>query len=128
MIYVVDSSVVLAAMLGEPGGEAMTRVTRGSEISVVNVSEVFAILASGGMEEAAIDRDFRRFELRLRTFRDAHAIWVGMLYPQVSDFGQSIGDRACLAQARSSGHPILTGDRRQAAAAERLGLDVELIR
>jgi ribonuclease VapC len=126
--FVLDASAVLAAMQGESGGDRLATAGPDLEISSVNVSEIFSTLIDAGVPMPEVRADFGRLELIVRDFREAHAIIVGELRPATRDFGLSLGDRACLAQATISNLPILTGDRRQAEKAQLLGLTVELIR
>jgi ribonuclease VapC len=126
--FVLDASAVLAAMRGEPGGDRLATAGAELEISSVNVGEIFSTLIDSGVPSSEVRADFDRLELIVRDFKEAHAIIVGELRPATRDFGLSLGDRACLAQARVSNLPILTGDRRQAEKAQALGLTVELIR
>lgn len=128
MTFVADASAVLAAMKGETGGARLIAAGATPEISTVNAGEVFSRLVFAGVPQADVIGQFSRLELKVRSFDLAHAVLVGELRPLTSAFGLSFADRACLAQAKLSALPILTGDHRQAEAARQLGFDVELIR
>lgn len=128
MMFVADASAVLAAMKGETGGARLITAGARPEISAVNVGEVFSRLIFAGVPPVEVTRQFSRLELKVRNFELAHAVLVGELRPSTSAYGLCFADRACLAQAKLSGLPILTGDHRQAEAARQLGFEVELIR
>ena len=128
MSYMMDASAVLAALFDEPGRELVDAQLRGSQISVVNLSEVYATLLEGGMDFAEADDIIRPLPLRIRNFRDAHAWEVAKLRPLTKKFGLSLGDRACIAQAAMAELPILTADRRMAEAQDVVGVEIRLIR
>lgn len=81
MIYLLDASAAFAVMLGEPGAEIVTQAERGSQISVVNVGEVYSKLIDRGMTFEAVQNDFEKLRLWVRTFREGHAGEVGRLRP-----------------------------------------------
>lgn len=128
MSYVLDASAVLAMLLDEPGGQMVKDNLQGSHISVVNLSEICAILMDYGMSHDQAQEIVNPLPLRIRTFREAHAWQAARLRPLTKQFGLSLGDRACITQAMLAGLPILTSDRRMAAAKDALGLDIRMIR
>ena len=128
MSYTLDASAVLAALLDEPGGDLVTDNLRGSEISVVNLSEVYATLLDHGFSFDDADSIIGPLPIRTRTFRDAHAWHAAKLRPLTKSLGLSLGDRACLAQAAANRLPVLTADRRLAQASEIAGVSIEMIR
>lgn len=125
-MYVLDTSAVLALLLGEPGAETVGAVVHRCEMSIINLCEVFTKTAESGGDVAATDRILISYGLRIRAFRDGHAMEVARLRPLTKHLGLSFGDRACLMQGLFSGFTVLTGDRRQAQA--EVGLDIRLIR
>jgi ribonuclease VapC len=128
MSFMLDASAVLAVLLEEPGGDFVFEQMRGSQISVVNLSEVYATLIDGGMSFDEAQEIVEPLPIRIRTFRDGHAWQTAKLRPITKKFGLSLGDRACVTQAMFADLPILTGDRRMAAAQEVLDIDIRLIR
>lgn len=128
MSFTLDASAILAILLDEPGGDYVYARLNESQISVINLSEVYATLLDGGMafEEAQTIVDPLPF--RIRTFRDSHAKRTAQLRPVTRKFGLSLGDRACIAQAMLNDLPILTADRRMEAAKSLLDVDIRLIR
>lgn len=128
MTYLLDASAVLAALLDEPGGDFVYGVMSESHISVINLSEVYATLLDGGMGFGLAEEVVGALPFRIRTFRDAHAVQTAKLRPLTRQFGLSLGDRACIAQAMMDGLAILTSDRRMAAAKDVLAMDIRMIR
>lgn len=126
MIFVVDSSAVLALLLEEPGADAVAEVIRVAELSIVNLCEVLTKTVESGGDAQGVNRIIGSYGTRIRAFDEAHAIEAARLRPLTMHLGLSLGDRACLAQGKLSDRPILTADRRMAEA--RVGLDIRLIR
>lgn len=128
MSFTLDASAILAILLDEPGGDYVFAQLNNSEISVVNLSEVYATLMDGGMTFENTEAIVRPLPFRIRTFRDAHALQTARLRPLTKKLGLSLGDRACIAQAMFNELPILTADRRMEEAKSLLDLDIRLIR
>jgi ribonuclease VapC len=126
--FVLDASAVLAVLFEEPGGAYVYGVLNGSEISVVNLSEVYATLLEGGMTFEDADELVSPLPFRIRTFRNGHAWQTAKLRPLTRKYGLSLGDRACLATAIFADLPVLTSDRRMAESQGVVGLDIRLIR
>lgn len=123
-MVVLDTSAVLAVLLDERGAEVVIPQMRGAHISIINICEVLTkSIEQGGQLEAA-KAMLDGFELRVRSFRDAHAMEVARLRPLTRGLG--LGDRACLAQALFSDMPVLTADRHWAGLD--IGVDIRLIR
>ena len=76
----------------------------------VNLSEVVAKLAEGGMPEDAIEDALHSLPLRVIPFDELQAYEVGMLRTSARPAGLSLGDRACLNLARSRGLTAITAD------------------
>jgi PIN domain nuclease of toxin-antitoxin system len=126
MSVVVDSSAVLALLLGEPGADAVAELIRDAEMSIVNLCEVMTKTVEAGGDAAEVNEIMLSYGTRIRAFREAHAIEAARLRPLTMHLGLSLGDRACLAQGRLSDLPILTADRRMAEA--QVELEIRLIR
>ncbi len=126
MSLLLDSSAVLAAILGEPGGEiAFAAATEGA-ISIVNFCEVCTRLVQDGFSADAAQAQVRRFDLKLLPFTEQHALRAAALRPVTSHLGLSLGDRACLAHGLVDRKIIVTADRDWAKLD--LGIDIRLIR
>ena len=123
MSVVLDASALLAVILEEPGADAVLPVLRNSEMSAVNLSEVYAKLLERGVALEAAEAQVARFELRVRQFGEANALRAAALRPLTKEYGLSFGDRACLAQGELSDLPVMTGDRDWA----KLDIGVEII-
>ncbi|MEG3179147.1 type II toxin-antitoxin system VapC family toxin [Sphingomonas sp. LT1P40] len=126
MIFVLDTSAILALLLDEPGTAMVAEVVRGSELSAVNHCEVMSKIAENGADRDETHQILLDYGIRIRAFREEHALEAARLRPLTSHLGLSLGDRACLAQGHFSDRPILTADRRMAEAD--VGLDIRMIR
>ena len=126
MTVVIDTSVVLAAMLGERGGEAIGKPDQFLHLSVVNLAEIHTKVVEGGGSIEDASSFLRSLPLRVRAFREVHAEEVGRLRATTRHMRLSLGDRACLSLARITGLPVLTADQRWAELD--VGIEVRLVR
>lgn len=125
-MIVLDSSAVLAAMLGEPGADRVDAAIDESMICSVNASEIVSKLLDKGYPRDDVARQYERLELDVVDFDENLAVAAGMLRPMTDHKGLSLGDRACLALAIREGAVALTADRKWAAL--NVGCKIELIR
>lgn len=125
-MVVLDTSAVLAVLLEERGAENVVPHMRGAEISIINYCEVLTKSAEQGGDLDEVERILRTYHLRVRAFRDGHAIEVARLRPLTMHLGLGLGDRACLVQGMFSMMPILTADTHWARLD--LGIDIRQIR
>jgi len=125
-MFVLDSSAVLALLLDEEGAQIVSPITRESQMSIVNLCEVLTKTADGGGDLDATNAIILSWGIRIRSFREGHALEVARLRPLTAHLGLSLGDRACLAQGAFSVMPVLTSDRRMAQAD--VGVAIQLIR
>ena len=123
---VLDASALLALLNAEPGAERVAACVPGGVISAVNLAEVVGKLAEAGMAVEDIRLALAGLALRIADLDEGLAYDVGLLRPSTRARGLSLGDRACLAQARKSGLPALTADRDWLPLD--LGVEVEAIR
>ena len=126
MSVVLDASAVLALVNSEPGAGVVGEVASEAVVSAVNLSEVVAKLAEGGMPEEAISELLEELNLEVIPFDAEHAYRAGLLRPLTRAAGLSLGDRACMALGLRLGSAVLTTDRRWATLD--LGLEVRLAR
>ncbi|MEH3160001.1 MAG: type II toxin-antitoxin system VapC family toxin [Sphingomonas taxi] len=126
MTKVLDSSVLLAGMLGEAGGDVLDAPGELFHVSAVNLSEVYTKIMERGGSAEDVDLFLRPLPLRIRRFDEGLAKEVGRLRLLTRHLGLSLGDRACLALGRRVDLPILTADAKWAQLD--LGIDIRLIR
>lgn len=120
---VLDASAILALLNAESGWERVAEALPTSLISAVNLSEIVAKLADHGVPEAEIRSLLAGLGLEVVPFDHEAALAAGELRRIVGGKKLSLGDRACLALARSRGSAALTADRYWA----RLAADVEVL-
>jgi PIN domain nuclease of toxin-antitoxin system len=108
---VLDASVILAHINGEPGSERAEAFFGDALISSVNLAEVVGKLAERGASVGLVRAALSRYGLQVAAFDEDLAERAGALRPQTKAFGLSLGDRACLALAQRSALAVLTADR-----------------
>lgn len=108
---VVDASVVLAFLRGEPFHERTAEILVGAAISAVNVAEVAAKLVDFGTPEERASEFAVRLDLEVVPFGMSDAHGSAALRAATKSAGLSLGDRACLALADRLGRVAWTADR-----------------
>lgn len=108
---VVDASVVLAALKGEPGGNRLADLRSGRLISTVNLTEVLSRLLDLNFSEREALSLIEALGLTVVPFDRETAVRAGLLREPTRAAGLSLGDRACLALGLSASLPVLTADR-----------------
>jgi PIN domain nuclease of toxin-antitoxin system len=126
MTVVLDASAALALLLDERGGARVAEASPDAVIGAVNLAEVLQRLAQRAVAPAAIDAADALFAGRVVPFTEALARDTAALTAETRPLGLSLGDRACLALARSLKAPVMTADR--AWTALDVGVTVEVIR
>lgn len=111
--YVLDTSAVLTYFWQEPGWERAAEVLTGQShaISSVNLAELVGKARREGMPESALWEMLTALELDVRGFDTDQALTCGLLLPLTRSAGLSLGDRACLALAKSLDAVAVTADR-----------------
>ena len=117
-----DASAILALVRGEPGANVVRRRIPRSVVSTVNVGEVGTKLIDWGMSSAGLRRVVLSLGFEVQPFDASQAVAAAALRAATRSRGLSLGDRACLALALSTGLPVLTADR----AWRGVGLKVEI--
>jgi PIN domain nuclease of toxin-antitoxin system len=109
---VIDASALLALVFGERLSVGREAFEKGM-LSTVNLTEVLTKMVDVGAtaEEAMADLDSLGLDLALMDFDREAALGTAALRARTRRSGLSLGDRACLAVARSKGLPVLTADR-----------------
>ena len=124
--YVLDSSVLPCLLFGEPGAERVEAVHRGAKMSTVNYAEVVTRLVDKGEYDAEARTDLADLEIDVVPLDRRTSELAGTLRADTRAGGLPLGDRCCLALARSAGAVALTADRAWAGVAA--GVRVELLR
>lgn len=124
--HVLDSSVVLAGLLEEPGGDQLLALLPGALFCAVNVTEIVTRLFDKGWPMRLAAGQTAKLISRVAPFDDLLAYRAGDLRADTVHLGLSLGDRACLALAMAASLPVYTADRPWAKLD--LGLDIRLIR
>jgi PIN domain nuclease of toxin-antitoxin system len=115
---VLDSSAILAVLFDEPGAAMVLGALPGALLSSVNAAEVLTRLTDRGMVPSAALEAVEALGLEVVDFDLGQALLTASLRPETRALGLSLGDRACLALARSRGWPAMTADRAWARLAD----------
>jgi ribonuclease VapC len=125
-VYVFDTSAILAILAGEVGADYAQDRLEGAIMSNVNLVEVVTRLVDWGYLAEEIETLLAWLDVRLDDLNQSQAMKAGFLRVQTRAKGLSLGDRACLALAHSTGRTALTADR--AWTDLDIGVPIELIR
>lgn len=125
---VLDASALLALVLDEPGAERVERVQDRSAVSAVNVAEVAARLCAHGFDPERLPELVTRLRIDVETLDLRCALVAGGFAALPRARSLSLGDRCCLALAKTLDAPALTADRRWSGIAPALGVEVVQIR
>jgi ribonuclease VapC len=126
LIYILDSSAVIAAYNREPGGDKVRSADGQRMMSAVNFSEVEAKLLERGLSREAIAQLESLLPCEIIDFDRTQASLTAKLRPLTKHRGLSLGDRACLALAIQQKATVLTADRVWAEID--VGVKVEVVR
>ncbi len=125
---VLDTSALMAMLLGEPGSATVKKRIADSAMSTINVGEAVGRMARQGLDAASIHSVLDPLPFERVEFDEAQAFAAGLLLPVTRPAGLSLGDRACLVLAAKLGVPALTADRAWSSVATAVGVEIELIR
>ena len=125
---VIDASAILAAILGEAGGDSVFDVLDEAIVSTVNVAEVYTYAAINVLPTEAIDAFFSDVAIEIAPFDQVQAVTAGQLAGLTRKAGLSLGDRSCLALAKLCDAEVLTADRAWEQVADVVGLTITLLR
>jgi len=123
---VLDTSVVFAAINGEPGGDLAGDLLPTALFLSVNLAELATKLMDAGLDRDELAAVIGALECEIVPFDAPLAVSAGLLRPLTRAQGPSLGDRACLAFALARGLPAYTAERSWAKLD--LPIDVRLIR
>lgn len=122
---VLDASAILALLKMEQGHEIVAENLDRAIVSSVNFCEVVTVLARKGFGQEEVIRSLKETFLYIEDFDTEQAI-IGASFNDVTKNGLSLGDRACLALAKSKNIPVLTADKVWKEL--ELGIGIQLIR
>ncbi|MGE4303989.1 MAG: type II toxin-antitoxin system VapC family toxin [Novosphingobium sp.] len=125
---IIDASAILAAILGETGGDAVFDMLDDAAVSTVNVAEVYTYAALNDLPTDAIDAFFADTGIEIAPFDQRQAVTAGQLASVTRKAGLSLGDRSCLSLAKTRGAKVLTADRPWRQVASAAGLTITLLR
>lgn len=125
-MIVLDASALLAFLFREPGHETVAPYLEDCCISAVNLAEVLGRFARDGHDVESALGVIAATEIVIVPFEASDAAEAAELLPATLGRGLSLGDRACLAVARSRALPALTADHDWEGL--RVGVDVRLVR
>jgi ribonuclease VapC len=123
---VLDTSVVLALLFGEPGADKAIARGRNGILSAVSYSEAVAKSLDRKVPMETIVQFLAGLKLPLVPFDEEYALAATALRPSTRHLDFSFADRACLATAAVRKLPVLTADRDWLKA--NLGIKIHLIR
>lgn len=123
---VADASAVLAALKHEVFIKFDPRRIVRASISSINLCEVLTKLIDDGLTSRQADAAVDALDLRVYPFGPQDAGTAAQLRAHTKAAGLSLGDRACLALAKTLGSVAVTADR--AWAGLEIGINVVLIR
>ena len=112
---VLDASAVLALLAEEPGADEVEAILDGAAMSTVNLSEVLQKSEQHGIETEGLEYDLEALGVEFRPFDVLQARTAAEIWVKVPRAGLSLGDRACLALARTLDGTATTTDRRWSA-------------
>jgi ribonuclease VapC len=125
---VLDASALLALIREEPGGEAVAGAIARARMSAVNFAEVVSYLTYAGVPIDQIEDMLTPLPV-IVVDADVELAWMaGRLRKKTAAAGLSLGDRFCLALAARDGLPAWTADRQWLSVADRLEVEVFIIR
>ncbi len=128
MACVLDASAVLCLLFSEKGADKVEARLGDASISVVNYTEVLSKLVDRGLDAEEAIRDLSDLDIAVVPVGQEVAEEAARLRGLSREAGLSLGDRFCLALARSLGVPALTTDRAWKDIAKLAGVKVELVR
>lgn len=117
---------MLALLHGEPGADGVEAALDDAAMSTVNLSEVLQKAEQHGVDTEGLEFDLEALGVRFHDLDVSAARAAAELWPATRSIGLSLGDRACLALARSLGGAAVTADGRWSALD--VGIAIDAIR
>jgi ribonuclease VapC len=129
VVTVLDASALLALFNDEPGAQAVLDALAGDcLVSAVNQTEVLTKLLDKGLSKAEAISVMESVEIQVLAFDASQSLDTAWFRLETRTVGLSLGDRACLALARSRKAVALTADRPWLQVADAVGVTVLCIR
>jgi ribonuclease VapC len=127
-VIVLDASALLALLHREAGWEVVAGATAADNatVSAVNYAEAVQKAVQHGLAAEDVDAALEALGITVSPSGRLDARLAASFYRHRS--GLSMGDRVCLALARSLSSPAFTADRDWQRWAEELAVDVRVIR
>ncbi|MEM9510244.1 MAG: type II toxin-antitoxin system VapC family toxin [Cyanobacteria bacterium P01_E01_bin.35] len=125
---VLDASALLALLNREQGQEKVAAVMNQATMNSVNLAEAITKLARLGIPASEIELILVGLDIDTVDFDMRMALAAGTLITQTQEFGLSLGDRACLAFAKSQGYSVMTADKAWQNVQSFLKVEIQFIR
>jgi ribonuclease VapC len=123
-----DTSALIALLKKEPGYQKVDDVLAHSAISSVNLCELVSILAKNSIPENEIDEIINDIVPEIIPFCENVGIKAGKLSKFTTEYGLSLGDRACIATAEYYNMNVYTADKVWAKLEKNVSTKITLIR
>lgn len=123
-----DSSAIIALILGEAGAEIVAKDLDDAMVSMVNIAEVYAIVSRKIQNTRAVDAFFALKGVKPVPLSFEQAKSAGLYESIGKIFGLSLGDRCCLALAAEKNAVALTADTAWAKIGGSMNVEIRLIR
>lgn len=109
--YILDTSAIMAILLGEPGQDLAAQRGIESSVSSVNLAEILAKCVEKEVPTAVAREYMGGSGIRIVAFDAEMALEAGELFKSAKKGVLSLGDRACIATAMVTGGTAITADR-----------------
>jgi PIN domain nuclease of toxin-antitoxin system len=126
MATVLDASALLVVLHDEPGASVVELLLEDSRVSAVNWSEVVQKALARGIDIDNLRTEIEALGVRIEVFDAGAAENTAKMWAETKEIGLSLGDRACLALARSQGATAVTADK--AWAKLDIGVSIQVVR
>lgn len=123
-----DTSALIALLKKEPGYKKVDDVLAHSAISSVNLCELVSILAKKGIPENEIDDVINDIVPEIIPFCENLGIKAGKLSKFTTDYGLSLGDKACIATAEYYNMNVYTTDKIWSKLEKNVSTTITIIR
>ena len=125
-MYVIDSSVILAFVRGEPGGDRLSEFIDDAVMSAANLAELVTKCIELGIDPDPAIAFLLESGVGIVDLNAEQGILAGQLRRKAPKGVLSLGDRVCIATAILSRRTAVTADK--VWATFDLGCPIELIR